>query len=62
MNIKIGDLIKIICMKGEPSYTCRKGRVTHIDDVGQIHGTWGGCSVIPEEDDIKVFNNGGKSE
>ena len=24
--------------------------VTHIDDAGQIHGTWGGCTVIPEVD------------
>ena len=33
---------------GEPQYTNREGVVTHIDDAGQIHGTWGGCAVIPE--------------
>ena len=41
-NVKIGDTIKIIKMEGEPQYTDREGVVTHIDDAGQIHGTWGG--------------------
>ena len=49
-NIKIGDKIKIIHMEGEPQYTNREGVVTHIDDAGQIHGTWGGCAIIPEVD------------
>ena len=40
-KIKIGDTIKIIKMEGEPQYTNREGVVTHIDDVGQIHGSWG---------------------
>ena len=47
---KVGDLIKIIEMKGEPSYTDAIGYVTAIDDAGQIHGTWGGCAVVDEED------------
>ena len=49
-NVKIGDTIKIIKMEGEPQNTDREGVVTHIDDAGQIHGTWGGCAVIPEVD------------
>ena len=49
-NVKIGDIIKIIKMEGEPHYKNREGVVTHIDDAGQIHGTWGGCAVIPEVD------------
>ena len=28
----------------------REGVVTHIDDAGQIHGTWGGCAIVPEVD------------
>ena len=40
-KVKIGDTIKIIHMEGEPQYTNREGVVTHIDDAGQIHGTWG---------------------
>ena len=47
-KVKIGDTIKIIHMEGEPQYTNREGVVTHIDDAGQIHGTWGGCAIIPE--------------
>lgn len=49
-TVKIGDTIKIISMKDEPPYTNRTGIVTHIDDAGQIHGTWGGCAIIPEAD------------
>jgi len=49
-KIKIGDTIKIIKMDGEPQYTNRESVVTRIDDAGQIHGTWGGCAVIPEVD------------
>jgi hypothetical protein len=49
-KVKIGDTIKIIKMEGEPQYTNREGVVTHIDDAGQIHGTWGGCAIIPEVD------------
>ena len=49
-KVKIGDTIKIIKMEGEPQYTDREGVVTHIDDAGQIHGTWGGCALIPDVD------------
>ena len=57
-NIKIGDTIKIIKMEGEPQYTNREGVVTHIDDAGQIHGTWGGCALISEVDSfITICDN-----
>ena len=49
-KVHIGDKIKSIHMEGEPQYTNREGVVTHIDDAGQIHGTWGGCAIIPEID------------
>ena len=49
-KVKIGDTIKIIKMEGEPHYKDQEGIVTHIDDAGQIHGTWGGCAIIPEVD------------
>ena len=49
-NINVGDQIKIINMKDEPQYKDREGVVTHIDDAGQIHGTWGGCAIIPKFD------------
>ena len=43
-------------MKGEPQYTDRVGVVTHIDDVGQIHGTWGGSAIVPEIDEFIVLD------
>ena len=49
-NVRIGDRIKIIHMEGEPHYKDREGVVSHIDDAGQIHGTWGGCALILEID------------
>ena len=54
-KIKIGDTIKIISMKDEPHYKDREGVVTHIDDAGQIHGTWGGCAIIPEIDTYVIL-------
>ena len=53
-NVLIGDRIKIIHMEGEPHYKDREGTVTHIDDAGQIHGTWGGCAVVPAFDDFII--------
>ena len=52
---KIGDKIRIINMDGEPDYTGRIGTVTYIDDAGQIHGTWGGCALIPDCDDWMIL-------
>lgn len=43
-------------MKDEPHYKDREGVVTHIDDAGQIHGTWGGCAIIPEIDTYVILN------
>ena len=52
----IGDTIKIIKMEGEPQYANREGIVTHIDDAGQIHGTWGGCALIPRIDTYIIIS------
>jgi hypothetical protein len=57
MNYKIGDKIRIIKMLDEPSYTGRTGVITHIDDAGQLHGTWGGLAVIPNLDEIEVIKD-----
>ena len=56
-KVKNGDTIKIIKMEGEPQYTDREGVVTHIDDAGQIHGTWGGCAIVPEIDTYIILSN-----
>ena len=60
MKYKVGDRIRIIRMAGEPQYSGREGLITSIDDAGQLHGTWGGCAVILEEDDIEILELGGK--
>ena len=51
----IGATIRIVAMEGEPQYTDRVGVVKMIDDLGQIHGTWGGCAIIPQTDDYVVL-------
>ena len=53
---RVGDMIKIIEMKDEPSYNGKIGEVLFIDDIGQIHGTWGGCALIPEVDKYEIIN------
>lgn len=55
MKAKIGDKIRIIVMEGEPLYSGREGIVTHIDDAGQLHGSWGGCAIIPGTDSFEVL-------
>ena len=46
----------IVSMKDEPQYSGRFGIVTHIDDAGQIHGTWGGCALIPGIDTYYILD------
>lgn len=61
-KVKIGDLIKVIKMEGEPDYSYRVGTVTAIDGIGQLHGTWGGLAIIPEKDTYQILkenNNNG---
>ena len=52
---KVGDKIRIIYMSGEPQYSGREGVVMAIDSIGQIHGTWGGCALIPGEDQFEII-------
>lgn len=53
--VKEGDEILILEMSGEPSYSGRTGVVTHIDDAGQVHGTWGGLAVVPSIDKVVII-------
>ena len=50
MKVKVGDKIKILSMYDNPDYDGRVGVITHIDDIGQLHGTWGGLAIIPDVD------------
>ena len=54
---KVGDKIKIITMIDEPEYEGKEGIIEFIDDIGQLHGTWGGCAIIPEIDDFIVIRD-----
>ena len=53
-NVKVGDRLRVIEMKDEPQYSGREGVVKYIDDAGQIHGTWGGCALIPGLDEYVI--------
>lgn len=52
--VKVGDKIKIIRVDGEPLYSGKVGVVECIDDIGQIHGSWGGCALIPGVDKFEI--------
>lgn len=54
---KVGDKIRIISMKDEPSYEGRVGVIEYIDDANQLHGTWGGLAIVPEVDRVEVIHN-----
>lgn len=53
--IKVGDFIEILYMADEPRYQGRTGEVKGIDDMGQIHGTWGGLALIPGVDEFRII-------
>lgn len=52
---KIGDIIRIIDMRDEPRYAGKMGVIKFIDDAGQMHGTWGGCAVVPNIDRYEII-------
>ena len=56
MKPQVGDTIHIIEMQGEPQYSGRTGVIRSIDDMGQLHGSWGGLAVIPGEDRFEIIN------
>ncbi len=58
MEYKVGQKIRIIRMKGEPQYTGKVGVINTIDSLGQLHGTWGGLAIIPEEDQFEIIEEG----
>lgn len=36
-------------------YTGREGVITRIDDIGQLHGTWGGLALVPGVDNFDII-------
>lgn len=59
MNVKVGDRIRILKMDDPYAlyYPGKEGVVTYIDDMGHLHGTWGGLAVLLDVDEIEVINN-----
>lgn len=53
--VEIGDTIRIDYMEGESDYIGCEGVVEFIDDMGQIHGTWGGCAILPKLDVFTII-------
>ena len=53
MKLEKGDKIRIISMEGEPHYSGKEGFVTHIDSIGQVHGTWGGLALQLDKDQFE---------
>lgn len=54
--MKVGDKIRIIHIEDVyADYKGREGVIEHIDDMGQLHGTWGGLAIIPEIDKFEVL-------
>lgn len=49
-EVKPGDIIHIYHMFGESEYSGREGVVRLIDDIGQIHGSWGGLALQFDDD------------
>lgn len=49
-EVKPGDIIHIYYMSGEPQYSNREGMVRSIDDMNQIHGSWGGLALLFDDD------------
>lgn len=55
---KVGDKIRILGFQpdsdgslpmSERRLIGKEGRVEYIDDRGNLHGTWGGIAILPED-------------
>ena len=56
MDYKVGMKIRINHLQDEDGrYDGRTGIITHIDGIGQLHGTWGGLAIIPEADSFEII-------
>ncbi len=55
-KVKVGDFILIKSMRDEDPYTGKFGEVSLIDDLEQIHGTWGGCALVSGVDEFDIIS------
>lgn len=52
----LGKRVKINHLRGENNtYDGKEGEVRFVDDMCQLHGTWGGLAIIPDEDDFEII-------
>ena len=56
-TVRSGTRIRITKLEDpfDDSYPGREGEVKYIDDIGQLHGTWGFLAVVPESDEFIVL-------
>ena len=55
MKYEVGMKIFIIHIVDDAEdYFGRVGYITHIDDIGQLHGTWGSLALVPDLDNFIV--------
>ena len=56
--VRVGSYIRIVQLDDpyDSSYAGRSGFITSIDDMNQLHGTWGGLAIQPENDTIEIID------
>lgn len=61
-EVHVGDTILIVsyCPDARVTGYHPTGVVEHIDDIGQIHGTWGGVALVSGEDCFYIIKKGGR--
>ena len=53
MKYEVGMKILIINVVDDfVDYSGKVGAITHIDDIGQLHGSWGGVVLVPDLDEF----------
>ena len=58
MKYEVGMMLLIVhIVDALEDYSGRVGVITHIDDIGQLHGTWGSLALVPELDDFIVLED-----
>ena len=58
MKYEVGMIIFIIHIANEEEeYFGRVGVIEKIDDIGQLHGSWGGLALIPNVDEFVVVGD-----
>lgn len=56
-DVQVGDTIRILRLDDPYAfdYPGKIGVVRYIDSMGQLHGTWGGLAIIPDEDEFEII-------